>query len=119
MSNLNCIRVFVHEGSSDWVHAVRGFANHEKSLVHRECSKVLSEMTKNVSQELNKMAKKDAQLARAALIRIFTSVKYLANQGQAIRDHTDNSSNLQKLINLTCQDNEALQLWMKKKSRNK
>lgn len=38
------------------------------------------------------------QLARDALTRIFTSVKYLDNQEQAIRGNTDYFSNLLQLM---------------------
>lgn len=119
LGNTNCIRVFVEQGFKGWKNATRGFSNHEKSYVHTECCKILSGKTKNVAQELESAMKKDAVIEREALSKIFSSLKFLANQGLAIRGHTDSTSNLERLLQLRSDDNQALNSWLNRKSRNK
>jgi hypothetical protein len=54
----------------------------------------------------------DQAHAREALLKIFSSVRYLARQGLSLRGHTESDGNLQQLLQLRSEDTSVLKSWM-------
>ncbi|XP_068205181.1 uncharacterized protein [Palaemon carinicauda] len=57
----------------------------------------------------------DQHQSRAALIKIITTLKYLAEQGLAIRGHETSEGNFAKLLQLRAEDDKKLKVWLSNK----
>lgn len=104
---------FIEKGFCDWKHALERFIGHEKSECHRTAVMKLSAITSetNVISSLNESKRVDMQKARGALLRIITSIAFLAKQGLAIRGKTNNTSNFSQLLILRASDSTELSSW--------
>lgn len=65
----------------------------------------------NVHKELFKQAPQTKAEVRSALVCI-TSLRYLAQQGAAVRGHTAKKSNFVQLLQLHSFNNKALESWL-------
>lgn len=54
---------------------------------------------------------------RIALIKVLSSLRYLAVQGLPIRGHTDEKSNFNNLLHLRSEDCRILKLWLQKERK--
>ena len=93
---------FTVTGYTNWKHATDKFAAHEHSNCHKEAvykwSNYIS--TQNISCQLSQQIKNDQTINRVYLMVLFSTLRYLAKQGLAIRGHTDENSNYYKLLEL-------------------
>ena len=64
--------------------------------------------------KLDTAARNEQLKARNALVKIISSLKYLAEQGSAIRGKESSGGNFQKLLELRMQDVNDLQVWLSK-----
>jgi hypothetical protein len=105
---------FIDKEFSNWKHALERFGGHEKSECHRTAVMKMAAITSgtHVLSNLNKAKQDDMLKARSALLRILTSLTYLAKQGLAIRGKTDKSSNFHRLLLLLAADASDLNSWL-------
>ncbi len=91
---------FVTVGFCNWKKALERFAKHESSALHKFAVKfnICSARGHNVVAQLDTQKQRDMQSNRVALLKILSSLQYLAMQGLAIRRLTDAESNLQRLL---------------------
>lgn len=113
-TELKSIDAFVHNGFSNWKKSLERFAIHEKSGIHKSCFLTVNHVKigTNVSKCLNNAKYEEMVSARKSLIAIITSLRFLAQQGLAIRGHNDESSNIRQLLLFWANDNADLQCWL-------
>lgn len=108
---------FCVNGFDNWFKALERFSVHERSQLHLNSLKLLTEVKKgtNVLASLNSKKAKEMQEAREVLLCYISSLQYLASQGLAIRGHTDEKSNYINLLKLRANDVPVLKLWLESK----
>ena len=85
---------FLVEGFTNWKKATEKFAKHEKSDFHRICFQAVSS-TVDVGDMLNQQAATEKQQNRDCLLKILSTMRFLARQGLALRgDGDESNSNL-------------------------
>lgn len=111
-------KAFTTVGFSSWKHATESFQAHEESLAHKESVLKVAAAVRgtNISSQINTMNSRNMELARSALLKIVSSLQYLARQGLAIRGHVDSESNFKRLLHLRSDDSSELQAWVKRSS---
>jgi hypothetical protein len=87
---------------------------HESSALHKYSVEfgIYHSRGENVVAQLDVQKQRDTQNNRAALLKILSSLQYLAMQGIAIRGHTDGESNLNRLLLLRAHDAPELKIWL-------
>lgn len=73
--------------------------------------------TPNVGELLSSTHRKEKLLARDMLLKILSSVRYLARQGLALRKADDSESNLIQLLQLRAEDDTRILNWLAKTTR--
>ena len=113
---------FISKGYINWKDATgnkRGFKQHEQSECHKEAHEryvSLRMNTKDVGESLTQQHKEEKKQNRASLLKILSSLKYLARQGLAMRgDGSDEDSNFKQLLYLRAEDDPNLAQWLKRK----
>jgi len=101
-------------GYCNWKKAVERFRVHELSTTHKEAVLKLSctEQGIHIVSSLNVAKERQMAQARVALLKLFSSLRYLTTQGLAIRGHTDEASNYHNLLLLRSEDCEDVRQWM-------
>lgn len=112
---------FVTSGFSNWKKAIEKFKFHERSEIHRMSVEALNSVDKgiNVSAHLVSAKVNEMKENRSILLKLFSTIRYLAQQGIALRGHTDESSNFINLLKLRSEDIPLLKQWLKKGDRIK
>ena len=115
LTGLSCKiqQTFITKGFSDWKKAMDKFADHEKCSSHRHAVMQLqqSASTPSIDVQLSAQRAADQARARLALLKLISSVRFLARQGLALRGHDENEGNLMQLIQLRSEDVSVLQSW--------
>ncbi|XP_077868257.1 zinc finger MYM-type protein 1-like [Saccoglossus kowalevskii] len=108
---------FVKVGFKNWKKAVEKFQNHERSYAHKlsVASLIAWNKSDGVDVQLNKQMRADQVLAQKALLKILTSLWYLAQQRLAIRGKDATGGNFRALLNLRAEDDDNLKSWLKQK----
>lgn len=105
---------FLDKGFSNWKKAIEKFESHESSDCHKEAvlkfANYKSEI--NVSAILSTEKARQMKESSSCLMKIITSLRYLAMQGIPIRGHTDETSNLMNLLHLRSEDSNELKRWL-------
>ena len=109
---------FVTNGFSNWKKACEKFSNHEKSQAHKLSLQSLKAQTNKpiMVAQLNKKALEDQRNAWNALLKIITTLKFLARQGLAIRGKELQEGNFKNLLSLRMDDDTNLKTWLEKKT---
>ena len=68
-----------------------------------------------VSIQLQHKLASDQEKGRHCLIKLFTSVEYLARQALPLRGHYEASGNFYQLMQLQANDSEELKTWLHQK----
>ena len=105
------------KGFSYWKDATMLFKKHQETKTHREAVEAvitLPKTTGNVGELLNKTHKAEKENSRRMLDIIFSSVRYLARQGLALRGDTSDESNLIQLLRVRAEDNPQVTKWLEK-----
>jgi len=107
---------FISQGFCNWKKALEKFQEHERSNVHRDCAAKhkLKGSAGKLLASMSESLKEDQKIARSALFSIFSTIRYLARQGLAMRGNNDANGNLIQLLQLRSIDNKDLQKWMKR-----
>lgn len=108
---------FSVDGFTNWRDPGRAFNKHERSAQHKEsllrwtsyCKKM------NVAAQLNSQICQEQEKNRAVLMKILTSIRFLARQGLAVRGHSDDTGNYRELLKLRSDDVENLRSWFGRK----
>ena len=93
----------------------KGFTKHEMSQLHKESmERIISvpSRTKDVGDMLSSMHTKSKRENAAILLKLLSSIRFLARQGQALRGNDEND-NLTQLLLLRSEDDEYLRSWLK------
>jgi hypothetical protein len=106
---------FTIDGYCNWKKAIEKFTEHQSSRSHKFAVQQLVKPSKPVDQQLIFHALTSQQQATRCLSVIFTSVKYLARQGQALRGHDEHDGNFMQLLRLRAADITELTLWLERK----
>lgn len=115
----NTESVFSVQGFTNWKKALQKFETHEKSASHKLAVQNVAFMRKQdaVNVQINKGLQTDQEKARQALLKLVSSMKYLAHQGLAIRGsgRDETSGNFMQLLHLRCEDDKNLEKWLSRK----
>lgn len=109
---------FITDGFGHWGKALKRFEEHEKSNTHKEAVAKLAAITTSVpiSTRLNEQCASAQSLHRDMLMKVLSSIKFLARQGLPLRGHnSDIEGNLRQLLLLRAEDDPRLREWL---SRN-
>ena len=113
-------KAFVVTGFSNWKDATIRFKNHESSGCHREAVEraiTLPEVTKDISELLSEAHSKEKRDNRECLLKILSSVRFLARQGLALHGDSDESdSNYIQLLQLRGEDDPKVLEWLKRRN---
>lgn len=110
----NSLKTYTELGFTNWKKAIERFQTHERSKIHRAAIGVLtvSEMNVNVGAQIHTGKMEEMKRARIALLKIFSTVRYLCQQGIAIRGHEDADSNIIELLNERAEETPELKSWL-------
>ncbi|KAJ8879433.1 hypothetical protein PR048_020041 [Dryococelus australis] len=102
---------------AEWNGMIQLKRSHEKTETQKEgLMKLAFSSKKSVAIELHKTLNEDMENARSALMAIYTTLRFLCQQGLSIRGHEDVSSNLIQLLELRREDVPDLKEWMEHSS---
>ncbi|XP_046983068.1 zinc finger MYM-type protein 1-like [Schistocerca americana] len=109
---------FMETGFSNWKKGVEKLKAHEASGCHREAVLKFKSLKSNVNvfSQISKEKLTQMKENRACLLKIISSLRYLAAQGLAIRGHTEETSNFDNLLRLRCEDNQLLLIWLQRET---
>lgn len=110
-------KTFISEGFTNWKKALERFDRHEKSTAHKLAVENIKFRRKSdsVDVQIKTGLREDQIKARHALLKIISSLKFLAEQGLAVRGHDTASGNFRKLLELRSEDIPDLDTWLKRK----
>ena len=99
LRQLSSIKCFVEDGFSNWKKILEKFQAHEKSDFHRAAVSLTSWKEKqSVSQLISSGYVKQMEENRIALLKIFTTLRYLGRQGLPVREKVEEELNLIVLL---------------------
>ena len=108
--------VFVDSGFSNWKKGTKKFSIHEKSSAHKEATeKILYSKQTPISAILSEQVSSSQAIARTVLKVIFSSIKYLGQQGLALRGGEHHDGNLWQLVLERVQDVPSVKEWLNKR----
>lgn len=103
---------FISAGFCNWKKAIEKFHGHEKSGTHSHAVSQMQQIKSgSLVAHLTRQKEREQHDARIALVTIFSSIRFLARQGLALRGHDSDSGNFNMLVKLRCEDVPELQLW--------
>ena len=105
---------FLVKGFINWKDATRIFAKHEISDFHRSSAAALASKV-DVGDMLSKQAATEKQQNRQYLLKVLSSIRFLARQGLPLRgDGDDTDSNLHQLLALREEDYPAIHQFLER-----
>ena len=108
--------------SQNWKNATALFQKHEQSACHREAVDVvltLPATTKDIGEQLSQQHAKEKESNQKMLLKILSSIKYLARQGLDLRGDGDEAdSNFLQLLQLKAEEDPVVIEWLKRKTRH-
>lgn len=106
---------FLVIGFTNWKDATAKFAKHESSDFHKACAEALSS-TVDIGDMLNKQAVTEKQANREYLLKVLSTVRFLARQGLALRgDGDEGDSNIHQLLLLRGEDFPSMTKFLERK----
>ena len=110
---------FSVDGFTNWRDPTRSFTKHESSAQHKEsvlkwtshCQKV------NVASQIKTELCNEQHNNRENLMKILSTIKYLARQGLALRGHKEDTGNFIELLKLRSEDTKLMTSWLTRKTR--
>ena len=109
---------FSISGFSNWKDATRSFRKHEASIIHKEATLkwVHYSKSQSVAVQISQQLLRDQVHAQKCLLKIISTLQYLARQGLAIRGHIENEGNFLQLLQLRCEDSQELRTWLERRN---
>lgn len=112
----NTASAFISEGFRHWGRALEKFAGHEHSQCHRIAVQQLEQS--RTSQPINALISHqtlaDQEMARRCIIKVVSSIRYLARQGLALTGN-DDGGNFDQLMMLRSEDMPELKTWLSRR----
>jgi len=106
---------FITAGFTNWKNALASFQAHQNSDCHHYALAQHKQLkAPAIDAQLSDQRKVEQQRARHALVKVISTVKYLARQGLPLRGHTDDNGNFRQLLHLRADDAHELKLWLNK-----
>ena len=102
-------------GFTNWKKTTEKFANHEKSDLHRICCEAVL-CTVDVGRMLNQQVVTEKHPNNDCLLKILSTVCFLAQQGLALRGDKESNSILHQLLHLHGKDYPELISFLDKKN---
>ncbi|KAJ8049944.1 Zinc finger MYM-type protein 1 [Holothuria leucospilota] len=110
---------FISTGFNNWKkvtglgkHKLGRFQEHEMSETHRFAAVQLkAQKQATVIAQVAEHKCKQQELNRRMLVKVFTSVRYLARQGLPLRGHEDDEGNFWQLLHLREEDDPNLAIY--------
>lgn len=103
------VKAFLVDGFSRWKRARDASKCHEKKV------KYIVQLEKDIMSQLDYHHHIDQENARDALIKIVTSIRYLASEGSALRGKEHDSRKFKKLLRVRSEDDRNLAAWLGRK----
>ncbi|XP_027882815.1 zinc finger MYM-type protein 1-like isoform X1 [Xiphophorus couchianus] len=103
---------FITSGFKNWIKACEKFKAHENSHTHRHAVSVTAQESHPINAQLSSALATQQGDNRHCLEKIVSSIKYLVRQGQALRGHDDDDSNLYQLLKNLAEDDALLAKWL-------
>ena len=97
----------------------KGFNQHEKSKVHRSAVDLFVEVPISTDDIVGTVTKNLLEIQQknvSALMKILSSIRYLARQRLPLRSHNDSESNFRQLLLLRAEDDPNFQEWLHKET---
>ena len=93
--------------------------NHVLSSCHHEAVEAIITLpatTRDIGEQLSQQHSKEKQVNRKMLLKIVSSLRYLARQGLAVRgDGNEKDCNLAQLLRLKGEDDSLMLEWLERK----
>ena len=106
---------FMLTGFKNWKKAKEKFTSHEASHTHVYAVSQLQQAKAGcVAAQISHQKALQQRDARTALMKLLTSIRYLARQGLAIRGHETDKGNFYQLVKLRCDDVSELHTWLQR-----
>ena len=117
LTSKNQESAFITVGYNNWKDATRAFELHRNSTCHKEAIMKWDYYLKRicVHTQICHQLVSEQEKARICLMKILTSVEYLARQGMPFRGHQEDSGNFYQLLQLRANDSDQLRGWLKQK----
>ena len=100
------------KGFSNWKDATISFRQHERSLCHKEAVEKLLTLpatTTDIGEMLSSTLVQEKAENRHCLLKVLSSLRFLARQGCGIRGHDDKKDgNFYQLFTLRCEDDSKV-----------
>ncbi|XP_032413144.1 zinc finger MYM-type protein 1-like [Xiphophorus hellerii] len=103
---------FITSGFKNWKKACEKFKAHENSHTHCHAVSVTAQESHPINAQLSSALATQQGDNRHCLEKIVSSIKYLVRQGQALRGHDDDDSNLYQLLKNLAEDDALLAKWL-------
>ena len=113
---------FIESGYTNWKNATdtkKGFNQHEKSAVHRSAVNRFVEVPSSTDDIVGTVTKNLLEIQQknvSALMKILSSIRYLARQRLPLRSHNDSESNFRQLLLLWAEDDPNFHEWLHKET---
>jgi hypothetical protein len=113
---------FISNGFNNWKSATernRGFRKHEESEMHKNSIDrllIVPNSSGDVGELLSSTHTADKKRNMKTLLKILSSIRFLARQGISLQGNNYNSGNLQQLLLLRGEDDKDLSHWIEKKT---
>ena len=107
---------FILRGFSNWRKALEKMKSHENSDTHKLAlnNRIIHLNKQTIDTRISSQLKGDQIEARKMLLKIVTSLRFIAERGLAARGHNADDGNLISLLNLRSEDDPALESWLKR-----
>ena len=111
-------QAFSTDGFQTWKNATHAFRKHESSRSHRDAIVEWAHYTKShsVAAQLVTQLQAEQERAQLCLLKIISTLKFLARQGLPLRGHQESEGNFIQLLHLRSEDSPELLQWLEKRS---
>ena len=129
ISSTKSEKTFTQEGFTNWKKAReknKGFLKHENSDSHKEATERLimapGSSKGDIAGMVDKNAQEDREVNRSMLLKILSSIRYLARQALPLRGNWDDdekgeiNSNFYQLLKLRSENDKTFAKWLTKKT---
>uniref|UniRef100_A0A8D8ETT4 Zinc finger MYM-type protein 1 n=4 Tax=Culex pipiens TaxID=7175 RepID=A0A8D8ETT4_CULPI len=102
------------KGFVNFKKALERFEKHDNSGCHREAVYKMAAVQTNINviAQISDEKKRQMAVNRSCLLKIITTLRYLAVQGLAVRGSNDNTSNFTNLLKLRAEDSSEMRTWI-------
>ena len=115
----NSEAAFSTAGFRNWKDATRSFRKHESSSSHSEAALkwVHYFKSQSIAVQLNKQLLSNQVVAQGCLLKIISTLRYLARQGLATRGHIESEGNFLQLLQLRSEESPELSSWLERREK--